>query len=219
MRPAKLDFAAALKDAALAALTAFGLFSLMLGLRTDPGITGRLTVFPRPELLATSVAAVFAGRFVIALIAQSRIAGDLTRLFQAVAPKLEYFRRFAIPIVAVITPLLFYFSRDYPLNIAVLVLALTWLRLGLKPALLVFALLLPVLFYSNRYILDLGILVLTYVMLGWGLNIVVGLAGLLDLGYVAFYAVGAYSYALLAHFGACCSVFRYCDCAAITSRS
>ena len=35
-------------------------------------------------------------------------------------------------------------------------------------------------------------------MLGWGLNIVVGLAGLLDLGYVAFYAIGAYSYALLA---------------------
>ncbi len=43
-----------------------------------------------------------------------------------------------------------------------------------------------------------AILVVTYVMLGWGLNIVVGLAGLLDLGYVAFYAVGAYSYALLA---------------------
>jgi branched-chain amino acid transport system permease protein len=35
-------------------------------------------------------------------------------------------------------------------------------------------------------------------MLGWGLNIVVGLAGLLDSGYVAFYAVGAYAYALLA---------------------
>ena len=66
------------------------------------------------------------------------------------------------------------------------------------PALLIFALLVPALFYHNRYILDLGILVLTYVMLGWGLNIVVGLAGLLDLGYVAFYAVGAYSYALLA---------------------
>ncbi len=42
-----------------------------------------------------------------------------------------------------------------------------------------------------------GILVMIYIMLGWGLNIVVGLAGLLDLGYVAFYAVGAYSYALL----------------------
>src|SRR5690606_27292591 len=48
-----------------------------------------------------------------------------------------------------------------------------------------------------RYWIDLGILILTYVMLGWGLNIVVGLAGLLDLGYVAFYAVGASSYALL----------------------
>ena len=65
------------------------------------------------------------------------------------------------------------------------------------PALLTFALLVPVIFYHNRYLLDLGIMVLTYVMLGWGLNIVVGLAGLLDLGYVAFYAVGAYSYALL----------------------
>jgi ABC-type branched-subunit amino acid transport system permease subunit len=41
-----------------------------------------------------------------------------------------------------------------------------------------------------------GIQILIYVMLAWGLNIVVGLAGLLDLGYVAFYAVGAYSYAL-----------------------
>jgi branched-chain amino acid transport system permease protein len=66
------------------------------------------------------------------------------------------------------------------------------------PVILLFAVLLPVIPGIGRYELDLGILVLTYVMLGWGLNIVVGLAGLLDLGYVAFYAVGAYSYALLA---------------------
>ncbi|WP_319413549.1 high-affinity branched-chain amino acid ABC transporter permease LivM [uncultured Cohaesibacter sp.] len=66
------------------------------------------------------------------------------------------------------------------------------------PLLLLFALTLP--FYGSRYAIDLGILVLTYIMLGWGLNIVVGLAGLLDLGYVAFYAVGAYSYALLAQY-------------------
>ena len=74
----------------------------------------------------------------------------------------------------------------------------TFRRAGafLAPALLAFAVVLP--FVSGRYGIDLGILVLTYVMLGWGLNIVVGLAGLLDLGYVAFYAVGAYSYALLA---------------------
>jgi len=68
------------------------------------------------------------------------------------------------------------------------------------PVMLVFAILFPFLPTTDRYLLDLGILVLTYVMLGWGLNIVVGLAGLLDLGYVAFYAIGAYSYALLAHY-------------------
>jgi len=61
-----------------------------------------------------------------------------------------------------------------------------------------FALALPFLPFTDRYVLDVSILVLTYIMLGWGLNIVVGLAGLLDLGYVAFYAVGAYSYALFA---------------------
>ncbi|RMF35627.1 MAG: high-affinity branched-chain amino acid ABC transporter permease LivM [Alphaproteobacteria bacterium] len=63
-----------------------------------------------------------------------------------------------------------------------------------------FAIVFPFLPFAERYLIDLGILVLTYVMLGWGLNIVVGLAGLLDLGYVAFYAVGAYSYALLAQY-------------------
>ena len=50
---------------------------------------------------------------------------------------------------------------------------------------------------SLKWINNYGIQIMIYVMLGWGLNIVVGLAGLLDLGYVAFYAVGAYSYALL----------------------
>jgi len=65
------------------------------------------------------------------------------------------------------------------------------------------ALALPFLPFSSRYLVDLGVTVLIYVMLGWGLNVVVGLAGLLDLGYVAFYAVGAYSFALLAqNFGA-----------------
>jgi branched-chain amino acid transport system permease protein len=66
----------------------------------------------------------------------------------------------------------------------------------ITPVLLLMAIALP--FSGSRYYVDLGTLVLTYIMLGWGLNIVVGLAGLLDLGYVAFYAVGAYSYALLA---------------------
>jgi len=64
----------------------------------------------------------------------------------------------------------------------VLAIALPWLPMGA----------------SKRKVIDICTLVVTYIMLGWGLNIVVGLAGLLDLGYVAFYAVGAYSYALFA---------------------
>ena len=55
-------------------------------------------------------------------------------------------------------------------------------------------------FFASRGSVDIVTLILIYVMLGLGLNIVVGLAGLLDLGYVGFYAVGAYSYALLSHY-------------------
>jgi branched-chain amino acid transport system permease protein len=66
----------------------------------------------------------------------------------------------------------------------------------------VLALVLPFLPFSSRYVIDVATRVLTYIILGWGLNIVVGLAGLLALGFAAFYAVGAYSYALLAtHYG------------------
>lgn len=62
------------------------------------------------------------------------------------------------------------------------------------PLLLVVALAFP--FLSSKYLLTVAILGLIYVLLGLGLNIVVGLAGLLDLGYVAFYAIGAYGLAL-----------------------
>jgi ABC-type branched-subunit amino acid transport system permease subunit len=48
-----------------------------------------------------------------------------------------------------------------------------------------------------------GIITLVYLLLGLGLNVVVGYAGLLDLGYIAFFGVGAYTYALLSseHYG------------------
>lgn len=66
-------------------------------------------------------------------------------------------------------------------------------------ALLAVAALLPFLIAGppQRYAVDTATQILIYIMLGWGLNVVVGLAGLLDLGYVAFYAVGAYTYALI----------------------
>lgn len=60
--------------------------------------------------------------------------------------------------------------------------------------LLLLALILP--FFASKYLLTVIILGLIYVLLGLGLNIVVGLAGMLDLGYVAFYAIGAYGLAL-----------------------
>jgi branched-chain amino acid transport system permease protein len=162
--PAKpaVDLVAALKSASLAAIVAFGLFSLLIGLRTDQGPTGALELMPRAGALGAIVAVAFAGAFVRALFAGERsldLAGYVPEYLKIAAASVGRF---------------------------------------VGPALLAFALAAPILFFNNRYLLDLGILILTYVMLGWGLNIVVGLAGLLDLGYVAFYAVGAYSYALLA---------------------
>ncbi len=62
------------------------------------------------------------------------------------------------------------------------------------PLLLALAICFP--FVATKYVLTVAILGLIYVLLGLGLNIVVGLAGLLDLGYVAFYAIGAYGLAL-----------------------
>jgi branched-chain amino acid transport system permease protein len=69
-----------------------------------------------------------------------------------------------------------------------------------KPTLVIIALFAAVFpFIFSSYQTNIMTTALMYVMLGLGLNIVVGLAGLLDLGYVAFYAVGAYSYALINH--------------------
>jgi len=83
----------------------------------------------------------------------------------------------------------------------ILVFLTAWVSRRMLPITLAgigFAVALPFLPFSSRYLIDLGTTVLIYVMLGWGLNVVVGLAGLLDLGYVAFYAVGAYTFGLLA---------------------
>jgi branched-chain amino acid transport system permease protein len=162
MTPRRGHLIDALKDGALSALIAFGLFFFMIGLRAEQGLTGALEITPRLQSLAIIVALVFTGSFLRTLI----------------------FGHAPLPLGRVTPAWLPAFTARAGRYVA--------------PALLIFALLVPVLFYNNRYLLDLGILVLTYVMLGWGLNVVVGLAGLLDLGYVAFYAVGAYSYALLA---------------------
>lgn len=65
-------------------------------------------------------------------------------------------------------------------------------------ALLVIAILVPIL--GSKVVMTTATTILIYVLLGLGLNIVVGLAGLLDLGYIGFYAVGAYTYAFLMNY-------------------
>jgi branched-chain amino acid transport system permease protein len=156
--------AAALKEAAIAAAVAFGLFALMVGIKTDMGPTSQLVFNTRFGSVAILVALTFVGRLALTLLrsrTQRTLDGPIARFLREVG------------------------ARTAPYAAA---------------AFLVAALAVPIVFYSNRYWLDLAILTVTYTMLGFGLNIVVGLAGLLDLGYVAFYAVGAYSYALLAHY-------------------
>lgn len=79
--------------------------------------------------------------------------------------------------------LLLYFARMAP-----------WLKRSL--GLLTLGILMPILGTINGYYLEVATQVGIFVALALGLNIVVGLAGLLDLGYVAFYAVGAYTWAI-----------------------
>jgi branched-chain amino acid transport system permease protein len=168
---------AAVADALLAAYVAFALFCLTLGFKTVDSVGG-LTLKSRPVLLATAVGIVFVGRLLLNLFWWNgdwkipRPAWRPVWPIPAVSKYGDDNGALLLVLAAVLFPILAYIIEKT-------------FHLGLP----------------LRYLLDLSILVLTYVMLGFGLNIVVGLAGLLDLGYVAFYAVGAYTLALLAvHF-------------------
>ena len=68
-----------------------------------------------------------------------------------------------------------------------------WWNRALAGALIVIGIVLPFFFPSDSGFMNATIIAVTYAVMSLGLNIVVGFAGLLDLGYVAFYALGAYS--------------------------
>jgi branched-chain amino acid transport system permease protein len=168
--------ATALRDAGLAALITLGLSIPILALRTEQGPAG-LILEQRWGLVAACCAIVFAGRLAISLFGlRLRPARKATSEKDAITTRAEPEAQSGFRLSTILTPLF--------LGVAIFFPAIAYLLAGGLT--------------ESRYWVDLGILILTYVMLGWGLNIVVGLAGLLDLGYVAFYAVGAYSYALLA---------------------
>jgi branched-chain amino acid transport system permease protein len=168
----RADVVAALRAAALTGLLAFGLFLPLVGFLTVQNIRNELVLETRWPLLFTLVAIIAVGRFFYVLLVEP------WRQRRALAPRREDARKTALlgKISRWITPFVLGFVIVYP----ILALVLTG-RQG-----------------ATKWVDNFGIQILIYVMLGWGLNIVVGLAGLLDLGYVAFYAVGAYSYALFA---------------------
>jgi branched-chain amino acid transport system permease protein len=190
----------ALKDALIAGIVAFGLFILLLGFLTDDS-RGPLRLLQRPVLLATAVGIVFVGRFLVSLIYYNAAAlrfyiGALGSAIGAFAQRYKW--QLVGLMFSLATAWLYYSPKDWPLMLISVATIFVGVRFGFSAALLIFAALFPVAFYNNPYFLGIAIIILTYIMLGWGLNIVVGLAGLLDLGYVAFYAVGAYSYAIIA---------------------
>jgi len=161
----------AVKHAAIAAMLAIGLFLPLIGLRTTTNIRNELTLETRWPLLFTLVAIVAAVSLINSLVIEP------WRAHRAAHPK---------PPSAAAGRVSNAFSRWFsPFAIGFMVvfpiLALWLTGSG-----------------AVKWVDNFGIQILIYVMLGFGLNIVVGLAGLLDLGYVAFYAVGAYSYALTA---------------------
>ncbi len=165
----RVDIPRALSDAGLTAFIAFGLLLPLIGFLT--GVNGRnqLVLTTRWQLLAGMTAFVGLARLLFSLFVAPHLTQRTQRPVATVSPAREWLRRQFIP---------------FAIGFVVLYPAIVVLTAGLSGGV--------------KWIDNFGIQILIYVMLGWGLNIVVGLAGLLDLGYVAFYAVGAYSYALLA---------------------
>jgi branched-chain amino acid transport system permease protein len=172
LKPAsRLDALRALREAAVAGLLAFAVLLPLIGFDTVQNIRNELILETRWPLLAALVATIAGGRFVYALLAPRLRA-------RAARPQPEH------PLLAAWRDRLARWMIPFALGFALVYPPLALSLAGFQGAV--------------KWIDNFGVQILIYVMLGWGLNIVVGLAGLLDLGYVAFYAVGAYSYALLA---------------------
>lgn len=159
-----------LKDSVAAAGLALVLSIPFIGLHTISTDQG-LVVESRWSWVAWAVGLVFIGRLLLGFARDALAARAASR------PKKQ-----AKPVVAGAPTLAARLTRAFMV------------------AALLFAVTLPFMPYSDRYIIDLGTTVLIYILLALGLNVTVGLAGLLDLGFVAFYAIGAYSFALLSKF-------------------
>jgi len=167
---AQANMLGALRDASRTAVLAFAALLPLIGFQTVTNIRDELTLTTRWPLLAAFVAIVAACRFVYSFALAPWLERRALRPQKAAAPSWHHsLSKWLVP-----------FGIGFVVVYPIIAIAAA----GFSGAV--------------KWIDNFGIQILIYVMLGWGLNIVVGLAGLLDLGYVAFYAVGAYSYALLA---------------------
>jgi branched-chain amino acid transport system permease protein len=166
----RVDMTGALRDAGFTGLIAFGALLPLIGFLTGVDGSNKLVLTTRWPLLLAIVAIIAACRFLYCFAITPWLARRAQQPVRAASPAW----RDAIA------------NWFVPFGVAFLILypVIVCLTAGTSG--------------GQKWIDNFGIQILIYVMLGWGLNIVVGLAGLLDLGYVAFYAVGAYSYALLA---------------------
>jgi branched-chain amino acid transport system permease protein len=168
----RVDVVGALRDCGFTGLIAFGLFLPLIGFQTAVDGRNALILSTRWPLLFAIVAITAGGRFAYSFALAPWLANNAaqTALSSLLPVKLrDYVGKWFVP-----------FAIGFVIVYPIIVIRTAGFGGALK------------------WIDNFGIQILIYVMLGWGLNIVVGLAGLLDLGYVAFYAVGAYSYALLA---------------------
>jgi branched-chain amino acid transport system permease protein len=196
----RVDAIRALRDAGFTGLIAFAVLLPLIGFLTGVDGSNQLVLTTRWPLLFAVVAVVAACRFLYCFTLMPWLARRAQRPAPAAALANSSMKLRGI-LAKWFIPAAIGFFVAYPLII--------YFAVGAGG--------------GQKWIDNFGIQILIYVMLGWGLNIVVGLAGLLDLGYVAFYAVGAYSYARLPAYcprsGAFCSASRCCGCAATTSPS
>jgi branched-chain amino acid transport system permease protein len=166
------SIARGLREGILAVFVSLAMFGLLIGLKTDNDINNKLILISRWPLLAMVVIAIGVARFLTITVFAPGAAARKAGTKTKASAQPSAIRRFFVP---------FAIAALFAYPPVVLGLA------GIQGSL--------------KWVDNFGIQILIYVMLAWGLNVVVGFAGLLDLGYVAFYAIGAYSYALLAiHF-------------------
>jgi len=209
-----IDWRAALKEGILAGFVALMLTIILVGFKTVPA-AGGLAVETRFIDVGVAVVMIALGRMGLALVRQGHplpvlVSAVIVAISGYFIPMPTGFLTFFTMATGVVLALWAGWSlwrhhgeiasrdaRDKAMD--VFSARLQRRSVHIAPFAIAFAIALPFIpGLDNRGTIDMATLVLMYIMLAWGLNIIVGLAGLLDLGYVAFYAVGAYSYALLA---------------------